>query len=68
MQKGSIERDSHGHATNLRPLDFSITKNVFVVMILVVVLCFFSSILRSHTRKELSQKVLASFRTISGFC
>ena len=52
--EGSIERDSHGHATNPRPLDFSITKNVFVVMFLVVVLCFiFINLAQSYTKRAI---------------
>ncbi len=37
---GSINYDDEGHATNEKPLDFSITKNV-VTMILVSILMFF---------------------------
>jgi len=37
---GTITLDDHGHPTNAKPLDFSITKNV-VFIILVAVLMFF---------------------------
>ncbi|GAA4967350.1 F0F1 ATP synthase subunit A [Algibacter aquimarinus] len=37
---GEIIEDEHHHATNAKPLDFSITKNVFVIF-LVSVLMFF---------------------------
>ncbi|MEW4922413.1 F0F1 ATP synthase subunit A [Algibacter sp. 2305UL17-15] len=37
---GKIIEDEHHHATNVKPLDFSITKNVFVIF-LVGVLMFF---------------------------
>jgi len=37
---GTITEDAKGHPTNVRPIDFSITKNVFV-MIIVSLLIFF---------------------------
>ncbi len=39
---GLIELDSHQHPTNIKPLDFSITKNVFMIMVtgLLMVLLF----------------------------
>ena len=41
--EGSITMDEHHHPTNAKPLDFSITKNVFTIMIMVLLMFFLFS-------------------------
>ena len=36
--EGSITIDAHQHPVNVKPLDFSITKNVFVIMLMVLLI------------------------------
>ena len=38
---GEIIEDDHHHATNEKPLDFSITKNVFLMIMIVFLIMFF---------------------------
>ena len=37
---GEFTHDEHGHVSNAKPIDFSITKNVFIIMIMCVVMFF----------------------------
>jgi F-type H+-transporting ATPase subunit a len=37
---GTINMDDHHHATNVKPLDFSITKNVFVIILMSLFMFF----------------------------
>ena len=46
---GTVEHDEHGHVSNAAPLDLSITKNVFVTMLMCLLLFFvFRSIAKSY--------------------
>jgi len=46
--EGSISLDDHQHPTNSKPLDFSITKNVFMIMVTsVLMLLLFGGLARS---------------------
>jgi F-type H+-transporting ATPase subunit a len=47
--EGSIAMDDHHHPTNAKPLDFSITKNVFTIMLMSLLIIFwFSRFARSY--------------------
>ena len=46
---GSIQLDEHHHALNAKPMDFSITKNVFMIMVgALLMFWMFSSMARSY--------------------
>jgi F-type H+-transporting ATPase subunit a len=46
---GSIQLDEHHHALNAKPMDFSITKNVFMIMVVALLMFWmFSSMARSY--------------------
>jgi len=48
---GTINLDEHHHPTNAKPLDFSITKNVFSMLLVSVMLLFmFSSLAKSYKK------------------
>lgn len=50
---GTIEYDKHHHPTNVKPLDLSITKNVFSIMIASLMLfLMFSSLGRSYQKNR----------------
>lgn len=49
---GELNLDEEHHATNAKPLDFSITKNVASMMISVLLLCLmFITVARAYTKK-----------------
>lgn len=46
---GTIQLDEHHHALNAKPMDFSITKNVFMIMVVALLMFWmFSSMARSY--------------------
>lgn len=46
-----VALDEHHHATNAKPLDFSITKNVFVMFVVVILLfLLFASLAKSYAK------------------
>lgn len=46
---GTIEYDDHHHPTNVKPLDFSITKNVFTIILISILLFWlFTSFAKSY--------------------
>ncbi|MCG2610339.1 F0F1 ATP synthase subunit A [Flavobacterium sp. SM15] len=48
---GTITFDEHHHPTNVKPLDFSITKNVFSMLIVAAMLLFmFTSLAKSYKK------------------
>ncbi|MEW5676579.1 F0F1 ATP synthase subunit A [Flavobacterium enshiense] len=48
---GTITYDEHHHPTNAKPLDFSITKNVFSLLIVSIMLLFmFTSLAKSYKK------------------
>ncbi len=52
--EGAIQMDDHHHATNAKPLDFSITKNVFVIFIVCVLMFFiFTRMAKSYQKSAL---------------
>lgn len=58
---GHIEKDSEGNVLNAKPLDFSITKNVFTLFLAaVIILLIFVGTARSYSRQRVPKK-LASF-------
>ena len=55
--EGEIILDDHHHATNDKPLDFSITKNVFVIMLMCVFMFFvFKGAAKGYQNSQLPQK------------
>ncbi|MEZ4809881.1 MAG: F0F1 ATP synthase subunit A [Allomuricauda sp.] len=51
--RGAINVDEHGHPTNVKPLDFSITKNVVMIIITgLLMLWLFSSLARSYAKNN----------------
>src|SRR5690606_28785223 len=47
--EGTINYDAEGHATNVKPLDFSITKNVvFILLVSILMIFMFSKMARSY--------------------
>ncbi|WXA04238.1 F0F1 ATP synthase subunit A [Mangrovimonas cancribranchiae] len=52
--EGDINLDDHHHPTNVKPLDFSITKNVFTILIVgLLMLWMFSSMAKSYKKGAL---------------
>ena len=50
---GTIEYDEHHHATNEMPLDFSITKNVFMILsVSLIMLIMFGRMARSYAKRD----------------
>jgi len=49
---GTITEDAHGHPTNVRPIDFSITKNVFVILIVAFLIFLLFKGLASSYKKN----------------
>lgn len=48
---GAIHTDAEGHAHNEKPLDFSITKNVFMILVVgLLMVWLFSSLARSYKK------------------
>jgi len=59
---GTINYDEHHHPTNVKPLDFSITKGVLSIFILAaLMLWLFVSIARSYTKNDGVPKGAAGF-------
>ena len=51
--EGTINYDEDHHATNLKPIDFSITKNVVMIIVTgLLMLWLFSSLARSYTKNN----------------
>ena len=52
--EGTIHHDAHHHATNFKPLDFSITKNVFTIFLVGLLIFFmFRSMAKSYQKGAL---------------
>lgn len=50
---GSITLEKDGHPSNKRPLDFSITKNVFFIFVIALIMfVLFRSLAKSYTKKH----------------
>lgn len=55
--EGTLTFDEHHHATNAKPLDFSITKNVFVVMLMcVIMILVFKGAAKGYQSSKIPQK------------
>ncbi|AMA48028.1 MULTISPECIES: F0F1 ATP synthase subunit A [Flavobacterium] len=49
--EGTITNDAHGHPTNAKPLDFSITKNVFSLLVTAILIFFaFTSLAKTYKK------------------
>ncbi len=58
---GTLTMD-HGHPTNVKPLNFSITKNVFVIILMSAFLIYlFSSVAKSYNKGNLAPSGAAKF-------
>lgn len=58
---GTLEYDDHHHPTNAKPLDFSITKNVFMILVMAFFMFFlFRGVARSYST-SLAPKKAAKF-------
>lgn len=54
---GTIDLDDHHHPTNVKPLDFSITKNVTVIFLVGLLMFYmFSSMAKSYKKNNLMPK------------
>ena len=50
---GTLTIDEHHHATNDKPLDFSITKNVFMIMIVsLIMILLFTNLAKSYKKNN----------------
>ncbi len=59
---GSIDYDEDHHATNAKPIDFSITKNVFTVMVIGLLMFFmFRSMAKAYHNNESMPKGMGRF-------
>lgn len=60
---GELQMDADHHATNAKPMDFSITKNVASMMLSALILCLiFITVARAYTKKkQMVPKGLQSF-------
>lgn len=59
---GTIEYDEHHHPSNVKPLDFSITKGVLSIMIMAILMFWlFTSIAKSYTKNNGVPKGIAGF-------
>ena len=57
---GTISYDAAHHATNIKPIDFSITKNVFTVMMVGLLMFFmFSSMAKAYKKNESTSGMLS---------
>lgn len=55
--EGTLNFDEHHHATNEKPLDFSITKNVFMIILMGVIMFFlFRGAAKGYQTSKLPQK------------
>lgn len=60
--EGTINYDEHHHPTNAKPLDFSITKSVFsIILMALFMLWFFSSMSKSYKKHNGIPKGIAAF-------
>ena len=54
---GSVEYDEHHHLTNAKPLDFSLTKNVVVIILMSVLIFFvFRGVAKSYAGGDMPKK------------
>lgn len=59
---GTLSYDANHHVTNARPLDFSITKNVVVLMLIACLIIFiFVSVAKSYKKNDKAPKGIAGF-------
>lgn len=59
---GELQLDDHHHPTNAKPLDFSITKNVFMMLVTALLLLWiFSSLARSYAKHGAVPKGIGRF-------
>ncbi len=50
---GGLDLDEHGHPTNAKPLDISITKNVASMLVAVTIMCLiFISVAKAYRKRE----------------
>lgn len=55
---GIINYDEHGHPTNEKPLDFSITKNVaFIIIVALIMILLFSSVAKNYKNNQLPKGI-----------
>lgn len=55
---GTINYDEEHHPTNIKPLDFSITKNVFTILIVAILMFFlFSRMAKSYKKGDLPKGI-----------
>ena len=60
--ENTVSLDEKGQVTNARPLNFSITKNVFSMLLAsALLLCLFISMARSYKKNDKAPKGLAGF-------
>jgi F-type H+-transporting ATPase subunit a len=60
--EGNISLDDHGHLTNEKPLDFSVTKNVASMLLSFVILVLvFSAVASNYKKGNLVPKGIAGF-------
>ena len=60
--EGTIDLDDHGHLTNEKPLDFSITKNVASMLLsFVILIAVFSAVAGNYKKGNLVPKGIAGF-------
>ena len=60
--ENTVSLDEKGQVTNARPLNFSITKNVFSMLLAsALLLCLFISVARSYKKNDKAPKGLAAF-------
>lgn len=61
-EEGHLSMDSENHPTNIAPLDFSITKNAFTLIMSALLLCIiFMSVAKGYKKGNKVPKGLASF-------
>ncbi|ATA74824.1 F0F1 ATP synthase subunit A [Capnocytophaga canis] len=59
---GSLSFDKDGHVTNTRPLNFSITKNVFsMILVSILLLAIFIPMAKSYKKNPKAPKGMAGF-------
>ena len=53
---GSLKLDEHDHPTNTKPIDFSITKNVFMIIVVgILMLLLFGGLAKSFTKGSIAK-------------
>ena len=56
-EAGTLNYDEHHHPTNAKPLDFSITKNVFMILVMAIFMFFlFSGVAKSYKNSLVPSK------------